>query len=279
MKKRTWLITGVSSGIGKALARHVMAQGDFVVGTLRHQTQIDEFNQQAQQKGLAIYMDLSQPESIQNGFIKLQQEVSRVEVLVNNAGFGMAGAVEETCMQEVRALFETNFFGALQLTQLVLPLMRKQGSGHIFQISSHGGFKAFPGFGLYNASKFALEGMSEALAQEVAGLGIKVTVVEPGPFRTNFAGKGFVMAHKTIEAYQETAGRFRQAMQEKHGKQEGDPQKAAEAIWQISQSDSPPLRLPLGKTAIATITQKLKSVEADLKANEHLAREAVFKEG
>ena len=197
-------------------------------------------------------------------------------MLVNNAGVGFAGGVEETSLQEVRAVFEANFFGALYMTQQVLPLMRTQKSGHIIQISSHGGLKAFAGFGIYNASKFALEGFSEALAQEVTPLGIRLTLVEPGPFRTNFAGKGLKMADRQIEDYASTAGAFRKKLKAVHGQQEGHPGKAAQAIWHLSKMEDPPLRLPLGKTALLTIGMKIESVQQDLEDYRELAQSAVY---
>jgi short-subunit dehydrogenase len=179
-------------------------------------------------------------------------------------------------MKEVRETVEVNFFGTLHLTQALLPIFRRQGSGHIIQVSSHGGIKAFPGFGIYNASKFALEGFSEALAAEVLPLGIKVTLIEPGPFRTNFAGESFREAVKTIEAYSATAGAFRERMKQVHGKQEGDPVKAALAIINAANLENPPLRLPLGKTALATISSKLESLRHDLEASRQIAEGVVF---
>ncbi len=197
-------------------------------------------------------------------------------MLVNNAGFGFAGAIEETSMEEVRKVFEVNFFGLLKMTQAVLPFMRKTEKGHIVQISSHGGVKAFAGFGIYNASKFAVEGFSEALAQEVKPLGIKVSLVEPGPFRTAFAGDGLGLAQKEIEDYSETSGVFKAKLKGVHGKQEGDPAKAAQAIIGLVEAKNPSLRLPLGKTALMTIGMKLDSLQADLEANRAIAEQAVY---
>jgi short-subunit dehydrogenase len=157
-----------------------------------------------------------------------------------------------------------------------MPLFRQQKSGHIIQISSHGGFKAFAGFGIYNASKFALEGFSEALAQEVAPMGIKVTIVEPGPFRTNFAGHSFREAETIIDDYKETAGIFRQRIKAVDGKQEGDPTKAAKAIISIAGAESPPLRLPLGKVAVLSLTTKLNSVTTDLNNYRALAESSIY---
>jgi short-subunit dehydrogenase len=197
-------------------------------------------------------------------------------VLVNNAGFGMAGAIEETSTTEIRDVFEANFFGTLKITQTFLQLFRAQKGGHIIQISSHGGFKAFAGFGIYNASKFAVEGFSEALAQEIAPLGIKLTIVEPGPFRTNFAGKQFKLCERKIDDYNATAGIFRDKIKYADGKQEGDPLKAAQVIVDIVALNNPPLRLPLGKTAMITLASKLESVSNDMNQYKHLAESVMF---
>jgi NAD(P)-dependent dehydrogenase (short-subunit alcohol dehydrogenase family) len=263
-KTKVWFITGISSGLGKALADAVIHNGDFVIGTFRQQQQVDHFNAANAGRGQAFNLDVTQRDQIADVVHAVINQFGRVDVLVNNAGFGFAGAIEEAADAEIRAVFEANFFGAINLTQAFLPLMRKQKQGHIIQISSHGGIKAFAGFGIYNASKFALEGVSEALAAEVAPLGIKLTIVEPGPFRTNFAGAGFRQATNRIDDYETTAGAFRSRMEQVNGQQEGDPAKAAAAIIQITQIDNPPLRLPLGKIAINTITAKLDSVQTDL---------------
>lgn len=276
MTKKIWFITGISSGLGKALAQTVIDNGDFVVGTFRSQIQADAFNNQHKDDAFALTLDITKPTEIEKAFKFITGQFGKVDVLVNNAGFGFAGAIEETSITETREIFEANFFGTLQLTQIFLPLFRQQKCGHIIQISSHGGFKAFPGFGIYNASKFALEGFSEALAIEVAPLGIKLTIVEPGPFRTNFAGSSFKKAVSIIEDYNPTAGAFRERMKQVDGKQEGDPTKAAQAIIDITQLDTPPLRLPLGKIAIVSLTAKLNSVQSDMSCFKDIAENAVF---
>lgn len=271
-----WLITGASSGLGRALAEAVLAHGDTVIGTFRTAAQAAEFTTRHQPDGLGVVLDVTDAAATEQVFARLEQQIGRLDVLVNNAGYGLAGAVEETTEAEARALFEANFFGPLRLTQRALPLLRAQGRGHVVQISSHGGFKAFAGFGLYNASKFALEGFSEALAQEVAPLGIRVSIVEPGPFRTGFAGGRFRLAEKELAAYAGTAGAFRQRMAAADGQQEGDPAKAAQAILALVYSDHPPLRLPLGQVALRTLQAKLDSVQQDLNAGRVVAAGAVF---
>ena len=276
MKKRIWLITGISSGLGKSLAQSVMEAGDFVVGTFRKQSQVAEFNQENAENGFAFELDITNEEGIRKSVESIISKFDEIDVLVNNAGVGFIGAIEETSMEEVRAVFEANFFGTLKLTQSVLPHMREKGKGHIVQISSHGGIKAFAGFGIYNASKFALEGFSEALAQEVAPLGIKVSLVEPGPFRTNFASNGLGEAEKVISNYSETAGAFRAKLKGVDGKQEGDPVRASKAIINLVNSKKPTLRLPLGKVALMTIGMKLDSVKSDLETNREIAENTVY---
>jgi short-subunit dehydrogenase len=274
--KKTWFITGISSGLGKALAQTVVENGDYVIGTFRSQQQADEFNANYNDRAIGITLDITNHDQIEQVFDFVKQKFASIDVLVNNAGIGMAGAIEETSITEARAIFEANFFGALKLTQAFLPLFRQQKSGHIIQISSHGGFKASAGFGLYNASKFALEGFSEALAGEIAPLGIKLTIVEPGPFRTNFLGNTFLQAKTVIEDYAETAGVFNTRLKEANGKQEGDPIKAAKAIVDITQMEKPPLRLPLGKTAVVSLSTKLESVQSDLDKFRSIAEAAVY---
>ena len=271
-----WFITGISSGLGKALAESVIEKGDFVIGTFRKQVQVDAFNAQYVDKAYAILLDVTDEGQIEQRIAEVISKFGKIDVLVNNAGIGFAGAVEETSMHEVRTVFEANFFGTLKVTQAVLPYMRKAGKGNIVQISSHGGIKAFAGFGIYNASKFAVEGFSEALAQEVKPLGINVSIVEPGPFRTKFAGNGLGLAEKVIEDYSETAGVFRSKLKGVDGQQEGDPVKAAKAIIDLVYADNPSLRLPLGKIALMTIGMKLDSVKSDLEANREIAENAVY---
>ena len=276
MTNKIWFITGISSGLGKALAQTVIENGDFVIGTFRNQTQAEFFNNQHKDEAFALTLDITKPTEIEKAVKLVTEKFGKIDVLVNNAGFGFAGAIEETSITETREIFEANFFGTLQLTQTFLPLLRQQKSGHIIQISSHGGFKAFPGFGIYNASKFALEGFSEALAIEVAPLGIKLTIVEPGPFRTNFAGSSFKQADKIIEDYNATAGAFRERMKQVDGKQEGDPIKASQAILNITKLKTPPMRLPLGKIAIVSLKTKLESVLKDINTYKDVAESVVY---
>jgi len=276
MDTKIWFITGISSGLGKALAEAVMANGDFVIGTFRKQTQVDAFNEKFATTAHAVLLDITNEEAIATAIAQVISKYKRIDVLVNNAGMGFVGAIEETAMTEVRRVFEANFFGTLKVTQTVLPYMRKADNGHIVQISSHGGIKAFAGFGIYNASKFALEGFSEALQQEVAPLGIKVSIIEPGPFRTQFASESLNEAKTVIGDYAGTAGAFREKLKSVHGKQEGDPIKASKAIIDFIDAKTDSLRLPLGKVPLVTIGMKLDSVRKDLETNKAIAEAAVY---
>lgn len=278
MENKVWLITGISSGMGQALAHEVMKKGDFVIGTFRNQEQVTQFNSQYQGKGYAIVLDLNKMDEITSTIKMLTERFGEIDVLVNNAGVGFVGAIEEASVSEARNVFEINFFGILQLTQSILSYMRKAKSGHIIQISSHGGIKAFAGFGIYNASKFALEGFSEALAQEVAPFGIKITIVEPGPFRTKFAGSSLLTSNNIIDDYVDTVGVFRSKLRSINGKQEGDHEKAALAVIDLIESGKECLRLPLGKIALTSIEAKIKSIKNDLIENREIAERVVYYE-
>lgn len=274
--QKIWIITGISSGLGKALAEAVIAKGDYVVGTMRNPSQIEKFNRENEGKAVALPLDLSVPNEIDNFISQIGNRFPRIDVLVNNAGYGLAGAVEETSLIEARNVMEVHFFGVLHLLKGILPLMIPNKDGHIFNISSHSGFKGFAGFGIYGASKFALEGMSEALSAEVFPLGLQVTIVEPGPFRTEFAGTSLQLAEQQLPCYSETAGAFRLRLASVNGKQEGDPQKAADIIVNLALNKEAPLRLILGKIAVGTVRSKLDSVRTDLEKFESTSSAAVF---
>ena len=276
MKKRRWLITGASSGLGKALVQEVIQKEELVIASFRNKKQADAFELAHKAQGhKAIVLDLGQPEQIAE---KLSTQLGDlpIDLLVNNAGIGFIGAVEETSLEEIRQVMEVNFYGPMALTNALLPAMRKRGSGRIIQISSHAGIKAFAGFGVYNASKFALEGLAEAQAQELAELGIQMTLVEPGPFRTEFAGGSLHQAAKRYPDYNTTAGIFRERLSGVDGKQEGDPQKAASALFALSQEENPGLRMPLGRIPLQTIQLKIDQLQADLDRYRERAAGAVF---
>ena len=276
MSEKVWFITGVSSGFGRTLAEEVARSGDKVIGTVRQLRQLAEFNNILPGNTFAYLMDVTNPDGVKATIEAAFNHFGRLDVLVNNAGFGFLGAVEEATIKDYREVMETNFFGALQVTQAVLPYMRKQGRGRVIQMSSAAGFRSTAGFGVYNASKFALEGMSEALAMEVAPLGINVTIVEPGPFRTNFAGSSIKATKHEMLEYEATARVFKNNILGYAGQQEGDPQKAAQVIVQVVNADNPPLRLPLGSTAFTAVRKKLQQVEEDLQNWELIAANTSF---
>jgi len=246
---RTWLITGASRGLGRAFAEVALEAGDSVVATARKPEQLDDLVAAHDCKALPLMLDVTDRAQVQQVVAKAAGFTGRLDVLVNNAGYGLAGGVEEASEHEVRQQFDVNVFGALWCTQAVLPVMREQGAGHIFQISSIGGVAGFLNTGIYHASKWALEGFSESLAQEVAPFGIGVTIVEPGPFRTDWNGDSMTRA-RPLPVYDEVLGARRAAMDGSQARtQAGDPHKAAEALLTVLDSAKPPLRLLLGKLA------------------------------
>ncbi|HEV7621906.1 MAG TPA: oxidoreductase [Flavisolibacter sp.] len=276
---KVWFVTGASSGLGEALVKAVIESGDQVAATFRKAEQAKRFSDE-NSKGFGIVMDLSQPMQISSAVEEAIKKFGRIDVLVNNAGYGTVGSIEEFSMKEIRDQMETNFFGPIAITKEVLPIMRKQNSGHIVQISSQSGFRASAGFGLYNASKFALEGFSEALAQEVAPFNIKVVIVEPGPFRTKFAGSSIKRAQNRIEDYEKTpVAQMYKYINTADGKQEGDPVKGARAIVDYVDNNKQPLRLPLGKLALQGIKAKLASVQKDIEENESIAMSVIHEAG
>ena len=269
---KVWFITGASSGFGEALATAVINNGDKVVATFRQNQQAESFTRQHGDNGQGVLLDVTDEKNIKSGVKEAIDRFGVIDVLVNNAGYGTIGAVEEFSMQEIRQQMETNYFGAVAVTKELLPFMREQKSGHIIQISSAAGFKATGGFGVYNASKFALEGFSEALAQEVLPFGIKVTIVQPGPFRTKFAGGSIKLAERRMDEYKQTpVAQMYHYIQRIDGRQEGDPAKAAKAIINYVEMEQPPLRLPLGKHSIDAIKIKLNAVQKDVTDNESIA--------
>ncbi|HSV34288.1 MAG TPA: oxidoreductase [Ramlibacter sp.] len=260
---RHWLITGVSSGFGLELARCALARGDTVVGTLRQRAQADAFEKLAPGRSHAVLLDVTRGDEIERAVREAVQRAGHIDVLVNNAGYGLFGAVEEVSDAEARQVMETNFFGTLAVTRHLLPHLRERRAGHIFNISSVAGVIGFPGCGLYAASKFAVEGLSEALAGELAPFNIRVTVVEPGGFRTNFAGGSMRQAQQELPAYADTpAGKARRSIGRYHGNQPGDPVLAAQAIITALESPTPPVRLALGADAVAMVRQKHEGVLA-----------------
>jgi NAD(P)-dependent dehydrogenase (short-subunit alcohol dehydrogenase family) len=259
-----WLITGVSSGFGRALAEAVLATGDTVVGTLRSQAAKADFEKLAPGKAIGVLLDVTDRESVHTGVEEAEKKTGGIDVLVNNAGYGLEGAVEEVTLDQVREQFEVNVFRAVSVIQALLPHMRKRRAGHIVNITSMGGLTAFPGVGIYNGSKFALEGISEALSKEVKPLGIKVTIVAPGSFRTDWAGRSMVHVDGTIADYEATAGAFRKSLAQRNGRQPGDPKKGAAAIVAAVHASDPPLHLLLGPDALRLVGEKLGALQAEI---------------
>ena len=259
-----WLISGCSTGIGRELVRAVLDHGHRVVATARNPDSLAEF---ADHRDVLIAtLDVTDPAHIAAAVTAAEARFGRIDVLVNNAGYGYLSAVEEGEDAEVRAMFETNVFGLINLTKAVLPGMRARRHGHVVNISSMGGLIGFPGIGYYNATKFAVEGLSEALAKECAALGIRVTVVEPGPFRTDWAGRSLKVPKTPIADYAETAGARRATVQGYSGTQPSDPVRAARAIIMAVEAPNPPLHLVLGRVALDQVDAKIDEFKAEMES-------------
>lgn len=272
---QTWFITGASSGFGMAFARYALSHGHNVVATARNLSKLDALATSGGERVLVQQLDVTRPSDAQRAVAAAVEHFGRIDILFNNAGYGIVGAVEETSQAELRAQMETNFFGAVETTRAVLPIMRSQRSGAIVNISSLGGQLSYGGFGAYSASKFALEGLSEALAQEVAPFGIKVLVVEPGAFRTGFAGDA--LRHMPVmEAYRDVISGTRQFAHGMDGTQEGDPDRAAHAIIRALESESTPMRLQLGEDAVTSVRSHAEQMLADLNAWESVSIDVKF---
>lgn len=263
-ESRVWLITGCSTGFGRALADAVLAKGDRLIATARKPEQLQDLVDSYSQQVRTLSLDVTNSDNIRSAVAEAQQVFGRIDVLVNNAGYGTIGAIEEVSDEAIKRQFDTNLFGTLNMMRAILPIMRQQRSGHILNLSSVGGMVSFAATGIYCSTKFAVEGLSEALSQEVAPLGIKVTIVEPGAFRTDFNGRSLAVPEQPIDDYAETTNGFLDWLQQMDGKQPGDPVKAAQAMIQAVESESPPLRLALGEDAVSAIEQKLQSVKAEV---------------
>ena len=253
---KIWLITGVSSGLGRAIADAALAAGDRVVGTLRNEEQRRNFTELAPGRSFGVILDVTDAK-VEQTAARIEREVGPIDVLVNNAGYGHEGTFEESSLDDLRRQFEVNVFGAVAVTKAVLPFMRKRRSGHIINITSMGGVITMPGLSFYHGSKFALEGLSESLGKEVKGLGIHVTAVEPGAFRTDWAGRSMNRAARGIEDYDALMNPIREGRLARSGRQPGDPAKLGEAIVRLARSDKPPAHLLLGSDAIKAVDQKL----------------------
>lgn len=259
MIKKTFLITGVSSGLGRALAEEALLAGHRVVGTVRNEAARAEFEQLKPGEAFAKLLDVRDDKLVAEVVGKIETELGSVDVLVNNAGYGHEGTVEESSMENLRQQFEVNVFGAVAMIKAILPFMRQRRQGHIINITSMGGLMTMPGIAYYHGSKFALEGISGSLGKEVKGFGIAVTAVEPGMFRTDWAGRSMVRAGRSIADYDALIEPIRAGRAARSGHQPGDPLKAARAILKLVDSPNPPAHLLLGPDALKYVRDELKS--------------------
>jgi NAD(P)-dependent dehydrogenase (short-subunit alcohol dehydrogenase family) len=274
-----WLITGCSTGFGRELAKLVLARGWRAVVTARDASKVADIVEGHQDRALALPLDVTQPAQIDAVVAEATERFGRIDVLVNNAGYGYLAAIEEGEDAAVRDMFETNVFGLVDTTKAVLPLMRKQRSGLIVNVSSIGGLSSFAATGYYHGTKYAVEGLSESLALEVKPLGIDVMLVEPGPFRTNWAGPSIKQSAIVIDDYASTAGERRKQTAARSGNQAGDPVRAAQAIIDAALADAPPLRLLLGKAALVLARKKLDTLRKDFDRWEATTIGADYPEG
>lgn len=260
----TILITGVSTGLGRALAEAALADGLRVVGTLRSEAARAEFEQLAPGRAFGKLLDVTHVNAVERVVDEIERDIGPIDVLVNNAGYGQEGLIEESTLDDLRRQLEVNVFGAVAVLKAVLPHMRERRRGHIINITSMGGLLAFPGLAYYHASKFALEGITESLGQEVRALGIRVTAIEPGRFRTDWAGRSMMKTERTIADYDAIYEPQRKARAEGSGKQQGDPARAARVILDVARMDDPPAHLLLGSDALALVRGKLTALQAEI---------------
>jgi NAD(P)-dependent dehydrogenase (short-subunit alcohol dehydrogenase family) len=275
-----WLVTGAARGFGREIVKQALERGDSVVATARRPELVTEARPGYGDRLLAVPLDLDDPAQPAAVVRAAVGRFGRIDILVNNAGRGLLGAVEEASPEEVEAVFRANVFGLLAVTRAVLPVMRAQKSGRILNMTSVGGFAQVPGWGIYGATKFAVEGLSEALRAEVAPLGIDVVIIEPGSFRTDFLdGSSLHLAGRVIPDYAATAGRVRNQAADRNHAQVNDPVKGAAAIVTIATVAHPPARLQLGTDSVAAVEEKLRSVAAELSQWRELAVSTAYAGG
>ncbi|HWB32463.1 MAG TPA: oxidoreductase [Acidobacteriaceae bacterium] len=276
---KVWFITGASTGFGRLLAEEVLKTGGRVIATARKPEQVADLERQYPDAARAFELDVTRPEQIEAVAEKAVAVFGAIDVLVNNAGYGIAGGVEEATEAEFLPVFETNVFGLIRVTRAFLPQFRRQRSGHIINMSSMAGIGGTAGWGYYNATKFAVEGFSEALAGEMAAIGVKVTIVEPGPFRTDFLGRSGVLAKQEIADYKPALDPVRAYFHGNAGKQKGDPAKAVRAIMDVAEMDDPPLHLLLGAAAWNRMKGKLEQWQTEMAKTESMSLGADYPEG
>ncbi|MGU3405904.1 oxidoreductase [Methylobacterium brachiatum] len=261
-----WFITGCSTGFGRELAKLVIARGWRAVVTARDRAKVADLAEGATDRVLALALDVTDASQIAQAVSETSKQFGRIDVLVNNAGYGYQSSIEEGEEDKIRAQFDANVFGLFALTRAVLPLMRAQRAGHVLNVTSVAGLVGFPASGYYAATKHAVEGFSDALAAEAGPLGIKVTCIEPGPFRTDWAGRSLIQTPSTIPDYAETAGARLKATAEKSGTQAGDPVRAGEAMIRVTELANPPRHLVLGAWGYEAVTSRLKQRLAEIEA-------------
>jgi NAD(P)-dependent dehydrogenase (short-subunit alcohol dehydrogenase family) len=276
---RVWFITGASSGFGHLLAKEVLRRGDRLIATARDITKLEDLTGLHPDQVSTFTLDVTKPEQIKSVVREALHVFGHIDVLVNNAGYGVAGAAEEVTEAEFDPMLQTNLYGLIRTTKALLPNLRMRHSGHIINLSSIAGLVGSAGWGMYATTKFAVEGFSEALADELKPLGIHVTIVEPGPFRTDFLGRSGKLAEREIPDYRATAGKAREYFKTQSGKQPGDPQKAVEAIIAAVDSPEPPLHLLLGKNALQRLRNKLAQRQKEIADWESVTVGADFPEG
>jgi NAD(P)-dependent dehydrogenase (short-subunit alcohol dehydrogenase family) len=274
--KKTFLITGVSSGFGRAFAEAALSAGHVVAGTVRRDADVKTFEALAAGRAHAIPLDVTDFAAIGPAVATITEKIGPIDVLVNNAGYGHEGVLEESPLEDLRRQFDVNVFGAVAMIKAVLPAMRERRTGHIINITSMGGIVTMPGISYYCGSKFALEGISEALAKEVAGFGIKVTAVAPGSFRTDWAGRSMVRSGRSIADYDALFTPIRQAREAKSGKQAGDPVKAAHVLLEVIAAENPPVHLLLGTDALGLVRDKLAALTIEIETWEKISRSTDF---
>jgi NADP-dependent 3-hydroxy acid dehydrogenase YdfG len=261
-KNKVWFITGSSTGFGRLLAEQCLELGYKVVATARNTDDVKDLEEKYPETALVVQLDVTKDEDVKSSVAKATEKFGTIDILVNNAGYGLGGGIEEPSMEQIRHQYETNVFGVIKMMREVLPIMRGQKSGLIMNLSSVVGITAFASTGYYSSTKFALESLSEALSQEVEHLGINVTIVEPGGFRTDFAGRSFTQPANRIEDYV-TSERV-DKIGEYHNNQPGDPVKAVKAMIKIAEMEKPPLRLPLGEDAVENMEKKLNALQKNI---------------
>jgi NAD(P)-dependent dehydrogenase (short-subunit alcohol dehydrogenase family) len=260
---KVWFITGCSTGFGRELAKEVLASGYQAAVAARNTDDVKDITDAYPNTAIPVKLDVTKPDDIAAAVALIQEKFGQIDVLVNNAGIGYFGAIEESEEDEVRRMFEINFFGLANVTKAVLPILRKQRSGHILNVASIGGLVGFPAVGFYNATKFAVDGYSESLSKELAPLGIKVTVIAPSGFRTDWAGRSANNSKIVIDDYKETAEANKNSIRGYSGNQPGDPVRAAKAMIKAVESDNPPLRLLLGEAALKGALNKIELLKKD----------------